>query len=106
MEKELKLEIFDKERIKILSLLKIFKADYRDYLDIYFILLNNSLESVLEVCKKKYNEFDQSLYLKALLSYDDIEETPIKFLPGKEKKPKEVFTFIEKKVKLFLTRAV
>ncbi|MCK9209606.1 MAG: hypothetical protein M0P61_02095 [Ignavibacteriaceae bacterium] len=29
-----------------------------------------------------------------------------KFLPGKEKKPKEVFTLIEKKVKLFLTRAV
>jgi hypothetical protein len=63
-------------------------------------------ELKLEICKKKYHEFDQVLYLKALLSYDDLEETPIKFLPGQEKKPKEVFTFIEKKVKLFLTQAV
>jgi hypothetical protein len=82
----------------------LFRGAYRDYLDIYFILLNNSLESVLELCKKKYHEFDTALYLKALLSYDDIEDTPIKFLPGKEKKPKEVFALIEKEVKLFLTR--
>jgi len=84
----------------------LFRGAYRDYLDIYFILLNNSLESVLEICKIKYHEFDQALYLKALLSYDDIEDTPIIFIKGKEKRPKEVFALIEKKVKLFLKKAI
>jgi hypothetical protein len=99
-------QLCDAIEIGAMKVAALFRGAYRDYLDIYFILLNNSLESVLEICKKKYLEFDQALYLKALLSYDDIEETPIKFLPGQEKKQEEVFTFIEKKVKLFLTRAV
>ena len=99
-------QLCDAIEIGAMKVAALFRGAYRDYLDIYFILLNNSLESVLEICKKKYHEFDQALYLKALLSYDDLEETPIKFLFGKEKKPKEVFTFIEKQVKLFLTRAV
>lgn len=90
--------------IGAMKITALFRGAYRDYLDIYFILLNNSLESVLEICKKKYDEFDQALHLKALLSYDDIEDTPIKFLPGKEKKPKDIFALIEKKVKLFLIR--
>ena len=116
MEKKLKLEILDKELIKILSLLKIFKDDFylaggtglalqighRQSVDFDFFALGDTLKSILEICNKKYHEFDQALYLKALLSYDDIEEAPINFLPGKEKNPKEVFTFIEKKVKLFL----
>ena len=99
-------QLCDAIEIGAMKVAALFRGAYRDYLDIYFILLNNSLESVLEICKKKYHEFDQALYLKALLSYDDLEETPIKFLFGKEKKPKEVFMFIEKQVKLFLTRAV
>jgi hypothetical protein len=90
--------------IGAMKITALFRGAYRDYLDIYYILLNNSLESVLEICKKKYDEFDQALHLKALLSYDDIEDTPIKFLPGKEKKPKDIFALIEKKVKLFLIR--
>ncbi|MBA4405640.1 hypothetical protein C0389_00010 [bacterium] len=84
----------------------LFRGAYRDYVDIYFILMNNSLESILELCNKKYHEFDQALYLKALLSYDDIEETPIKYLRGKEKKPKEIFSLIGEKVKLFLAKAI
>jgi len=99
-------QLCDAIEIGAMKVAALFRGAYRDYLDIYFILQNNSLESVLEICKKRYNEFDQALYLKALLSYDDLEETPVRFLPGKEKKPKEVFTFIEKKVKLFLTRSV
>ena len=95
-------QLCDEVEIGAMKVAALFRGAYRDYLDIYFILINNTLESILEICNKKYREFDQSLYLKALLSYDDIEETPINFLPGKEKNPKEVFTFIEKKVKLFL----
>src|ERR1035437_3352997 len=74
-------QLCDAIEIGAMKVAALFRGAYRDYLDIYFILLNNSLESVLEICKQKYLEFDQALYLKALLSYDDIEETPIKFLP-------------------------
>lgn len=99
-------QLCDEIEIGAMKVAALFRGAYRDYLDIYFILLNNSLESLLEICKNKYHEFDQALYLKALLSYDDIEDTPIKYLPGKEKKPKDVFALIEKKVKLFLTRTI
>lgn len=99
-------QICNEVEIGSMKVAALFRGAYRDYLDLYFILLNNNLESILEICKKKYQEFDESLYLKALLSYDDIEITPIKFLPKKDVNPQDVFTFIEKKVKHFLTRTV
>ncbi len=33
----------------------------------------------------------------------DLEITPIQYLHGKERKPEEIFSFIEKKTNLFLS---
>ena len=54
-------QLCDAIEIGAMKVAALFRGAYRDYLDIYFILQNNSLESVLEICKKRNNEFDQSL---------------------------------------------
>lgn len=66
------------------------------------MLKKYKLNEILYQCEKKYAGFEKGVYLKALLSFEDIEITPIKFIKGKEKKPKEIFSFIEKQAKIFL----
>lgn len=46
--------------------------------------------------QEKYPEFENSAYLKALLSQDDIEITPIQYIEGNEIEPRENYSFIEK----------
>ncbi len=91
--------------IGAMKIAALLRAAYRDYVDLYFLLKEYSLEEILSLCKKKYSGFEKSVYLKALLSYDDIEITPIQYLEGKEKKPQEIFSFIEKQTNLFLSRS-
>jgi len=38
------------------------------------------------------------MYLKALISFDDVDEIPILFVANNEIKRKDVFSFIEEKV--------
>lgn len=85
--------------MKIISLLR---AAYRDYVDLYFLLKKFGLEDILNLCEKKYPGFERAVYLKALLGFDDIEITPIKFIKGKAKKPGEIFSFLEEQTKDFL----
>lgn len=89
--------------IKISALLR---AAFRDYVDIYFLLKKYSLEEIINLCLKKYPSFEVSVYLKALLSYDDIEIVPIKYAPGFETKPEEVFSFIENQTKTYIAKHI
>ncbi|OGU76829.1 MAG: hypothetical protein A2W11_00120 [Ignavibacteria bacterium RBG_16_35_7] len=84
----------------------LLRADYRDYVDIYFLLKKYNLAEIINLCKQKYPAFEVSVYLKALLSYDDIEVTPIMFTKGFETKPEEVFSFIENKTKTFISNNI
>lgn len=89
--------------IGAMKIAALLRAAYRDYVDLYYLLKKYNLEEILSICEKKYTGFEKSVYLKALLSYDDIEITPIQYLQGKEKKPEEIFSFIEKQTNLFLS---
>ena len=93
----------NKLEIGAMKIAALLRAAYRDYVDLYFLLKEYSLKEILQLCEKKYPGFEKSVYLKALLSYDDIEVTPIQYLPGKEKKPEEIFSFIEKQTNMFLS---
>ena len=84
----------------------LLRAAYRDYVDIYFLLKKYKLAEIINLCKQKYPAFEVSVYLKALLSYDDIEVTPIMFTKGFETKPEEVFSFIENKTKTFISNNI
>ncbi len=89
--------------IGAMKIAALLRAAFRDYVDLFFLLKKYKVEDILLLCEKKYPGFEKSVYLKALLSYDDIEITPIQYIEGYERKPKEIFAFIEKQIKLFLT---
>lgn len=84
----------------------LFRAAFRDYVDIYFLLKKYNLEEIINLCLQKYPSFEVSVYLKALLSYDDIEIVPIKYISGFETKPEEVFSFIESKTKAYIAKHI
>lgn len=85
------------KEIAIMKLLALFRFTYKDYVDIYFILKELNLQEIIQSAEKKHSNFDKSLYIKALLSYDDVDDFPIKFLEGNEIKRREVFDYIEMK---------
>ena len=89
--------------IGAMKIAALLRAAFRDYVDLYFLLKRHSLKEILSLCEKKYIGFEKSVYLKALLSYDDIEITPIQYLQGNEKKPEEIFSFIKKQANIFLS---
>ena len=80
------------------------RAAYRDYVDIYFLLKKYKLEELIDLCKQKYPAFELSVYIKALFSYDDIEITPIRYSPGYEKTPKEIFSYIKNQTKRYVAK--
>ncbi len=92
--------------IGAMKIIALMRAAYRDYVDLYFLLKKYSLDNIISVCEKKYSNFEISVYLKALLSYDDIEAVPIKYIKGNEKSSDEIFSFIEEQTKSYLKRNV
>jgi hypothetical protein len=88
--------------IGAMKIAALLRAAYRDYVDIYFLLKKYALTEIMELCKQKYSSFEESVYIKALLSYDDIEITPIRYSAGFEKKTTEIFALIKNKTKKYL----
>ena len=65
--------------MKIAALLR---AALKDYVDLYYILKLKPLALIIEDCYQKYPGFNEMIYLKALLSFDDINMTQILFKRG------------------------
>lgn len=89
------LQIAQVQEIGVMKLLALTRALYKDYVDIFFILKEYSLNGLLSLAKRKHPEFDESIYLKCLLSFSDIEKIPVVFMPGRDISPEKVFKFIE-----------
>ncbi|MDI6804215.1 MAG: hypothetical protein QME58_10275, partial [Bacteroidota bacterium] len=96
------LDIADILEIGIMKILALSRASYKDYVDLYYILKTYDLSELIKAAKKKHKDFNEALYFKCLLSYEDVEMLPIKFMSGFHIDPNVVFTVIEKKVKLYL----
>lgn len=88
--------------IGIMKILTLPRAAYKDCVDLYCILNKHKLAEILSSAKKKHRDFNEAIYIKCLLSYEDIEMLPIKFMSGFHVDPNVVFTVIEKKVKSYL----
>ncbi|KAF0147041.1 MAG: hypothetical protein FD143_3126 [Ignavibacteria bacterium] len=84
------------KEIGIMKLLALFRATYKDYIDIYFILQHCSLTELIEAAQKKHPDFNKTIYIKALLSYDDIDNSPITFIEGCMVEKEIVFNYLEK----------
>ncbi len=54
---------------------------WRDYVDIYFLLEQFSLEKIIEVAKKKFNgDFNDALFLEQLVYFKNLEIVPIEYI--------------------------
>ena len=85
------------KEIGIMKLLALFRATYKDYVDLYYILNIVGLEELLFLAEKKYHEFEKTIYIKALLSFDDVDDMPIQYIKGFSVERENVFLTIEKK---------
>lgn len=85
------------KEIGIMKLLALFRATYKDYVDLYYILNLVGLDELLFLAEKKHPKFEKTIYLKALLSFDDVDFMPIQYLKGFAVKREKIFSFIETK---------
>lgn len=92
------------KEIGVMKLVALFRATYKDYVDIYFILQKYELKELINLAEKKHPNFDKTIYLKALISFDDVDDSPITFFSSFETDRNTVFTFIEKKVIEYIGR--
>ena len=71
----------------------------KDYIDLYFILKEQSLKDLLVFCDIKFKIIDKAVILKSLTYFDDIEIEPIKMILEKELSMERVKEFLLSKVK-------
>ena len=80
------------------------RLSYKDYIDWYFLLSENhvALPAVISLAQKKFGgDFNDSLFLGQLISFEDIQETPIDFLRGDVSR-RTVETFLREYVREIL----
>ncbi len=90
------------KEIAVMKLAALLRAAYRDYVDLYYLFHEYFLQDIFELAKKKYKNFDEGVYLKCLLSYDDVTMSPIRFKKGFEVTPRQIFSFIKKTTATYL----
>ena len=84
------------KEIGVMKLLALFRATYKDYVDLYYILKIYDLNELITIAEQKHPDFEKTIYLKALLSFDDVDNMPIRYLKGFEVDREKVFAFIER----------
>ena len=85
------------KEIGIMKLLALFRATYKDYVDLYYVFALFNLEELIHLAEQKHPEFEKTIYLKALLSFDDVDNMPIEYIEGFFVKREKIFSSIEKK---------
>lgn len=77
----------------------IDRAVTKDFVDLYYILRDIPLATLLEKSKQKFPAIDQNLILKSLVYFDDVRDEGVIFRPGYEVAFAEVKKFLEQQVK-------
>lgn len=80
----------------------VSRATTKDYADMFFILKERSLATLLEDASTKYPELDTNLILKSLVYFDDIVDEPLVFQEGYEISLDEVKTALTEKVRQYV----
>lgn len=96
--------IADIDDIACMKVSALLRAAYKDYVDLFYILKSKSLDEIINNCKIKYKGFDVMVYLKALVSFDDINISEILFERGKRIKLEMIKKDFKKRVKEYLNK--
>ncbi len=75
------------------------RASEKDYVDLYFILKQINLKSLLEKVMQKFPNLDTNLILKSLVYFEDIEEEPILFKNKNNVSLEEIKNFLKNKIR-------
>ena len=92
--------IFDIGCMKLSAL--ISRSTLKDYVDLYYILQQRPLSSLLLGCNKKFPQLDTNLILKSLVYFDDMDSTPLQFMSGKEVSLETVKLYLQEEVKSYV----
>ncbi len=71
----------------------------KDYVDLYFILQNFDLKTLIDITVQKYKDIDTALILKSLIYFDDVLNEPIIFKENHDISFDTVKEFLKKVVK-------
>jgi len=77
----------------------VSRATNKDYVDIYYVLQQISLEKLLDSAQKKMPELDRNLIIKSLVYFDDIIEEKLIFKNNKEVGMETIKNFFIQEVK-------
>lgn len=82
------------------------RSTLKDYVDLYFILKQYTLEELLNFCKDKFPKLDIGLVLKSLVYFDDLIEEPIIFKEGNRVSFDEIQKTLKNEVKKYLEKKI
>lgn len=77
----------------------ISRSTLKDYVDLYTILQDVNLDTLLKATQQKFPSVDPNVMLKALVYFDDVQEEPIAFQPGFAVERTTIETFLQTKVR-------
>lgn len=77
----------------------VSRATNKDYVDLYYILGQVSLEKLLKSAREKMPELDQNLILKSLVYFSDLKEEALIFKNNKEINLETIKDFFVQEVK-------
>lgn len=100
LDKKRKISIQDIGCMKLSAI--ISRAVNKDYIDVYYILQEMSLDKLLKYANKKMPELDENLILKSLMHFKDIEKEKIEFVAGKKISFNKVKNFLQDAVKEYI----
>ena len=80
----------------------VSRSTEKDYIDLYFILKDCYLDSLLELAREKFPSLDKNLILKSLVYFDDITEEAIMFKNDKNVSLEKVKEFLVEESEKYL----
>lgn len=102
VKKLIKTDYFNLASIEDIGCMKlsaiVSRATNKDYIDIYFIIKQIPLRVLLDKSNKKFPETDESLVVKSLIYFNDVEKNPIRFRNNKNVTFSEVKKYLKKSV--------
>ena len=96
------LNVADVEDIACMKIAALPRAEFKDYVDLFYIFKLTTLKKIIADCGQKYANFNAMVYLKALVSFSDINITGILFRKGKRVRLSEIKKDFEKRVGEYL----
>jgi predicted nucleotidyltransferase component of viral defense system len=88
------------EDIACMKLLAISeRIEFKDYVDIYYILKSIPLKKLIISFEKKIKDVDVNFILKTLVDFEEVEIEPLEFMPSKKVNLEKIKKFIIKEVK-------